>query len=109
MLRFAVGHFVVGRQLALPVGIVWRVGRVRRVISVGSVGRVGRVGRVIRVIRVGRVRRVAGKWIISTDNKNWFENVSKSSKGSNCYIQDVITFMIISIFALRPNNKKQLQ
>ena len=36
----------------------------------GSVGRVRRVIRVIRVGRVRRVRRVAGKWIISTDNKN---------------------------------------
>ena len=51
MLRFAVGHFVVGRQLALPVGIVRKVGRV------GRVGRVRRVG------------RVAGKLIISTDKK----------------------------------------
>ena len=48
MLRFAVGHFVVGQQLALPVEIVRKVGRVGR---------------------VGRVRRVAGKWIISTDKK----------------------------------------
>ena len=36
MLRCAVGHFVVGRQLTLLVEIVIRVGRV------GSVGRVGR-------------------------------------------------------------------
>ena len=37
MLRFAVGHFVVGRQLTLPVVVVIRVVRVR---SVGKVRRV---------------------------------------------------------------------